>query len=194
MSKLALTKGHAETARGEDGGLPAADFAGALALMPGEAFTPPVDRRQSPTATAICRGTGRLLRRHGFVCVPEVPLPDGRRADLLALGPKGDIWIVEIKSSLADFQSDRKWQAYRTHCDRLFFAVTASFPTEVLPEEAGLVVADAYDAAILREADEHRIATTLRRNLTLLVARLASARLHQVLDPDGRFAGLDGLP
>jgi len=152
----------------------------------------PVDGRQSERASAICRGAGRALRRHGFVVVPEMPLPDGRRADLVALGARGEIWIVEIKSSVIDFQVDRKWPDYRLHCDRLVFAVAPEFPVEILPPDTGLLVADAYDGALIREAPEHRLAAPMRKTLTFALARLAAARLHQAGDPDGRFGELDG--
>src|SRR5688572_32121573 len=84
-------------------------------------LVPPPDRRQSETALAIARGTARLLRSLGFSCVSELPLPSGRRADLVALNERGEIWIVEIKSSVEDLRADQKWQDYRMHCDRLFF-------------------------------------------------------------------------
>src|SRR5258705_343025 len=89
-------------------------------------LVPPPDRRQSETALAIARGTARLLRSLGFTCISELPLPSGRRADLVALNERGEIWIVEIKSSVEDLRADQKWQEYRAHCDRLFFA----FPTK----------------------------------------------------------------
>src|SRR5579872_6860691 len=88
-------------------------------------LVPPPDRRQSETALAIARGTARLLRSLGFSCISELPLPSGRRADLVALNERGEIWIVEIKSSIEDLRADQKWQEYRAHCDRLFFAFTA---------------------------------------------------------------------
>jgi hypothetical protein len=151
----------------------------------------PIDGRQSAAALAIARGACRTLRRHGFVVVPEVGLPDGRRADIVALGAKGDLWIVEIKSSLIDFQVDRKWPDYRFHCDRLFFAVSPEFPTHVLPADAGLIVADQYDGALLRDAPEHRLAAPIRKAMTLLMARTAAGRLHQAADPDMPFSALD---
>src|SRR5215475_3846748 len=94
-----------------------------------------VDRRQSETALAVARGTARLLRSLGFSTVAELPLPSGRRADLVALNERGDIWIVEIKSSLADLRADRKWEDYRVHCDRLFFAFTSALPPEIFPKD-----------------------------------------------------------
>ncbi len=104
-------------------------------------LVPPPDRRQSETALAIARGTARLLRSLGFSCVSELPLPSGRRADLVALNERGEIWIVEIKSSIEDLRADQKWQDYRAHCDRLFFAFTQDLPCEIFPEETGLIVA-----------------------------------------------------
>jgi hypothetical protein len=142
----------------------------------------PADGRQSAAALAIARGAGRLMRRLGLAVLPELPLPDGRRADLAGLGPKGDIWIVEIKSSVIDFQVDRKWPDYRCHCDRLLFAVAPDFPAEILPGETGLIVADAYDGALIREAPEHRVAAPLRKAMTLAIARAAAARLHRAGD------------
>ena len=85
----------------------------------------PPDGRQSATALAVARGTTRLLHALGFSVVSELPLPSGRRADLAALDGAGEIWIVEIKSSVADFRADQKWTDYRLHCDRLFFATIA---------------------------------------------------------------------
>ena len=96
-------------------------------------LVPPLDRRQSETALAIARGTARLLRSLGFSCISELPLPSGRRADLVALNEKGEIWIVEIKSSVEDLRADQKWQDYRMHCDRLFFAFTQDLPCEIFP-------------------------------------------------------------
>ena len=142
-------------------------------------------------ALAIARGAGRTLRRHGFVVVPEIGLPDGRRADLVALGQRGEIWIVEIKSSVVDFQVDRKWPDYRAHCDRLLFAVAPDFPAEILPQDTGLIVADLYDGALLRDAPVHRLSSPMRRVLTLHVARVSAARLHQALDPDMAWTAFD---
>src|SRR5450755_2373084 len=117
----------------------------------------PVDGRQSETALAIARGAARLLHAHGFSVVSELPLPSGRRADLVALDSGGEIWIVEIKSSVADFRADQKWQDYRAHCDRLFFATCHDVPCEIFPPDTGLIVADAFGAAITCEAPEHRL-------------------------------------
>ncbi|HET9902473.1 MAG TPA: MmcB family DNA repair protein [Xanthobacteraceae bacterium] len=142
-----------------------------------------VDGRQSPTALAIARGTARLLRSLGFCCVSEMPLASGRRADLVALGPDGAFWIVEIKSSVADLRADRKWPEYRWHCDRLFFATALDVPQAIFPAEAGLIVADEYGGQIVREAEEHRLAAATRRSMMLRFARLAALRLHGLADP-----------
>jgi hypothetical protein len=145
----------------------------------------PPDGRQSDAALAICLGTRRLLARHGFSSLTEVTLANGRRADILGLGPDGAIWIVEVKSSVADFRADGKWPEYRDFCDRLFFAVGPDFPVGILPENTGLIVADAYGADILREAPEHRLAGTRRKAVTLRLAHAAAGRLHILVDPQG---------
>src|ERR1700686_4160772 len=101
----------------------------------------PPDGRQSPTALAVARGTTRLLHALGFSVVSELPLASGRRADLVTLRADAAIWIVEIKSSVADLRADRKWMDYRAHCDRLFFATTLDVPCGIFPADAGLIVA-----------------------------------------------------
>ncbi|MGQ4274451.1 MmcB family DNA repair protein [Terrihabitans sp. B22-R8] len=142
------------------------------------------DGRQSLAASDIARGTMRLMRSLGLACVPEVPLASGRRADLVAFCPKGRIWIVEIKSCLADFHSDRKWQDYRAHCDRLYFAVDCRFPADVLPEDAGLILADRYEGQVVREAQEHPVPAATRRQLALHLAHTTALRLHRLCDPE----------
>src|SRR6478609_3965642 len=99
------------------------------------------DGRQSARVLAIARGTQRLLTALGRTCVAELPLPSGRRADLVALADDGEIWIIEIKSSIADFYADQKWQDYRLHCDRLLFATSLEVPCEIFPPDTGLIVA-----------------------------------------------------
>src|SRR6204780_5991846 len=126
----------------------------------------PPDRRQSETALAIARGTARLLRSLGFSCISELPLPSGRRADLVALNQRAEIWIVEIKSSIEDLRADQKWQEYRAHCDRLFFAFTQDLPCEIFPDETGLIIADAYGAHLQRPAPEHRLPGPTRKSMT----------------------------
>jgi len=150
----------------------------------------PIDGRQSETALKIARGAARLLYALGYCLVSELPLASGRRADLVALGGDGEIWIVEIKSSIADFRADQKWMDYRMHCDRLFFATTVEVPCDIFPKDTGLIVADAYGAQIVCEAPEHRLHTATRKSMTLNIARAASLRLQSLIDPAGRY-GLD---
>jgi hypothetical protein len=113
----------------------------------------------------------------GAVAIPELPLATGRRADLVALTRKGDIWIVEIKSSVEDFRTDRKWPEYRLFCDRFFFATHPEVPAAIFPAEAGFILSDGYGAEMLREAPEHRLAAAARKALTLRIARAGAARL-----------------
>lgn len=147
----------------------------------------PSDGRQSPVAAAVSRGAQRLLLSLGLACVSELPLPSGRRADLVALGGDGEVWIVEVKSSIEDFRADRKWPGYRAHCDRLFFATAPQVPTEIFPADAGLIVADGFGGCLLREAPEHRLHPATRRSLVLAFARAAALRLQSLADPAGRF-------
>jgi hypothetical protein len=143
----------------------------------------PADGRQSPVALAIARGTTRLLHSLGFSVVAELPLASGRRADLVALGGDGELWIVEIKSSAADLRADQKWSDYRRHCDRLFFATTPDVPCGLFPADAGLIVADAFGASIVCEAPEHRLHAATRKGVTLSFARAAALRLSALTDP-----------
>ena len=145
--------------------------------------SPPVDGRQSATALAVARGTTRYLHALGYCVVSELPLPSGRRADLVALGGDGEILIVEIKSSVADLRADQKWMDYRLHCDRLFFATVVDVPREIFPQDAGLIVADAFGATIVCEAPEHRLAPARRRNVMLRFAHAAALRLQVLVDP-----------
>lgn len=145
---------------------------------------PIVDLRQSPTALRVQRGVMRLLRgQHDFCCYAEVPLSSGRRADVLGIGPKGEIWIVEIKSSLVDFQVDRKWPDYKEFCDRFFFAKPPELDPDIFPAAEGLIVADGHDAAMLRMADHHPMAGARRKAMLLKLARLGADRVHTLMDP-----------
>lgn len=131
----------------------------------------------------LARGTARHLRQHDFTCLEEfVPAP-GLRVDLLALGPKGEIWIIECKSSRADFQSDNKWQGYLEWCDRFFWSVGPDFPVELLPEECGLIISDAYDAEIVRDSPVTPLNAARRKKLTLKFARNTADRLRGFTDP-----------
>ena len=148
-------------------------------------LVPPVDGRQSETALAIARGTARLLHSLGFASVSELPLPSGRRADLVALNQRGEIWIVEIKSSVEDLRADQKWHEYRAHCDRLFFAFTQDLPCEIFPEQTGLIVADAYGAHMHCDAPEHRLPAPTRKLMTVRFAIAAAQRINRLIDPQG---------
>ena len=160
-----------------------------LAVMESQArhmaLVPPTDGRQSDTALAIARGTARLLRSLGFSCISELPLPSGRRADLVALNERAEIWIVEIKSSVEDLRADQKWQDYRAHCDRLFFAFTQDLPCEIFPADTGLIVADAYGAHLHCEAPEHRLPAPTRKSMTVRFAMTAALRINRLVDPQG---------
>jgi len=147
----------------------------------------PIDGRQSETALAVARGTTRLLHAHGFSVVSELPLPSGRRADLVALGADGTVWIVEIKSSVADFRADQKWMDYRLHCDRLFFATTTEVPCDIFPPDTGLIVADAFGAELVCAAPEHRLHAATRKSMLLAFARAAALRLSALADPEGPY-------
>lgn len=154
---------------------------------------PLVDGRQSEMAIRVWRGAARLLRAQGFACVGELTLASGRRADLAALGPGGEIWIVEVKSSLADLRADDKWPDYRAHCDRLFFASHPGVGLDPFPVDAGFILSDGFGAEVLRDAPEHRLAAARRKAVMLRFAQAAANRLHDALDPGVRAMSLDML-
>lgn len=145
------------------------------------------DRRQSEAALAIARGAGRLLYALRFAQLAEVALPNGRRADLMCVSDKGEVWIVEIKSSIEDYRADQKWPEYRDYCDRLLFAVAPGFPVEILPQDTGLILADRYGGELIRPAPEHKLAGGRRKAITLRFARLAALRLQAAGDPDAKI-------
>jgi hypothetical protein len=146
-------------------------------------LSPRLDGRQSETALAVQRGTGRLLRNYGFAVLAEYTLASGRRADLIGLKQDGTVWIVEIKSSREDFLVDQKWPEYREYCDQLFFAIPAELDRSLMPDDAGLIVADQYGAEILRQAPLNELAAARRKALTLSFARHAAQKLHGLWDP-----------
>lgn len=148
--------------------VPAIDTKGLAALLPGQ---------------RLARGVCRALAGHGFAVLEEfVPAP-GLRVDVVALGPRGEVWVVECKSCRADFQADRKWHGYLPWCDRFFWAVDADFPTHLLPAGAGLIIADGFGAEIVRDAPETRLASARRKAVTLSVARQTARRLQVLRDP-----------
>ena len=128
------------------------------------------------TTLGVTRGAARLLADMGYAPLLEVCLPNGRRADVMALGRKGDIVIVEVKSSLEDFRVDRKWHEYLPYCDQFAFAVAPEFPRHVLPEEPGLIVADGFGGAVVRDAPLTPLAPARRKALTIAFGRLAAMR------------------
>jgi hypothetical protein len=132
----------------------------------------------------LARGVCRHLRSLDFACVEEFTPERGLRVDVMALGPKGELWVVECKSSRADFTSDAKWQGYLDWCDRYFWAVDGDFPCGLLPEGTGLILADAYDAEIQRMPETHKLPAARRRALTQRFARAAALRLHLARDPE----------
>lgn len=146
-------------------------------------FPPQPDGRQSATALAVQRGTARLLKNLGFAVLAEFTLATGRRADLIGLKGDGTLWIVEIKSSPEDFRVDQKWPEYRDYCDAFYFAIPTSMDENQMPQDAGLIIADAFGADIIRETQCHPLAAARRKALTLSFARIAAQRLHGLWDP-----------
>ena len=128
------------------------------------------------TTDAVTRGAARLFVALGYAPLAEVTLPNGRRADLMALGPRGEIAIAEVKSGLEDFRVDRKWAEYGPYCDAFYFAVAPHFPREILPAGPGLIIADGFGGAVLVEAPASPLAPARRKALTLAFARLAAMR------------------
>ena len=143
---------------------------------------PPPSQVPAP-GRILARGVCRHLLGHDFVSVEELSPDRGLRVDVMALGPRGEVWVVECKSSRADFLSDQKWQGYLDWCDRFFWAVDASFPTDLLPEGTGLMIADGYDAEILRMPPETRLAPARRKATIQKFARHAALRWHSARDP-----------
>lgn len=135
----------------------------------------------------LARGVMRLMREMGHAALPEFTPERGLRVDVMAVTAKGEIWVVECKSCRADFAADRKWQGYLPFCDRYFWAVDCDFPRDLLPEGAGLILADAYAAELVADAPETRLAPARRARLLRDFARAAAWRLQARDDPEGRF-------
>ncbi len=130
-----------------------------------------------PDATsAVTRGATRLMLELGHAPLSEVSLPNGRRADIMTLGPRGEIGIIEVKSSLEDFRADKKWTDYAPYCDSFYFAVAPEFPQGILPQEPGLIVADGFNGEVMRAAPLIALSGPRRKALTLAFARLAAMR------------------
>jgi hypothetical protein len=135
------------------------------------------------TALRLCRGVRRLLWSRRYASLTEFPLANSRRADIFGITDGSDIVIVEIKSSIADFRADQKWPEYRAWCDAFYFAVGEDFPQALIPEACGLIVADAFGAAIIRPSSVEKLATPRRKTLIHRFGQLAAARLHRLEDP-----------
>lgn len=130
-----------------------------------------------PEVTAgVTRGVVRLMVQLGYAPLLEAGLPNGRRADVMALGPRGDLLIVEVKSSIEDLRADTKWRDYLPYCDAFYFAVSPDFPRAALPQGPGLLVADSFGGALLAEAPSTPLAGARRKALTLSFARQAALR------------------
>lgn len=141
------------------------------------------DGRQSETALEIQSGVFRLLTQHALACVAELSLPNHRRADIAGVSERGEIWMIEIKSSLADFQCDQKWPEYQDFCDRFYFAVKPDFPHDVLPHDQGLILADNYGGEIVREAETKPLSPARRKTMLLRIARTAAHRVTALTEP-----------
>ncbi len=138
-------------------------------------------------ARLLARGIARHFALRDLSVVPEVTLPNGRRADLVAISRRGELHIIEIKSSVEDFRTDSKWREYLPYCDRFFFATHPDVPMMIFPKDAGLILADGFGAEILRDAPAMLLAPATRKALTIQLARLASMRLSGLLDTEGRY-------
>ena len=152
--------------------------------MEGAASAPPPRQARPDITLAVCRGACRLMRQAGYSVLLEMPLPDGRRADIFAVARDGSLIIVETKSSIEDWRVDDKWPDYLNWCDLLYVAVPVDFPQALIPEEIGLIVADAYGGEILRHSPRRPIVAARRKSLLIDCARLASERLARLEDPD----------
>ncbi len=136
-----------------------------------------------PAGHLLARGVCRHLATLDFACVTELVPARGLRVDVMAVGPRGEVWVVECKSSRADYASDRKWHGYLDWCDRFFWAVDPGFPAELLPEGTGLILADGFDAEIVRMAPEARLSGPRRKAVIQGFARHAARRLQALRDP-----------
>lgn len=157
--------------------------------MPDDLARVPVSDPVRP-GQLLARGVCRHLLTHDFVTVEEFTPVPGLRVDVMALGPRGEVWVVECKSSVADFRTDAKWQGYLEWCDRYFWAVDAGFPAGLLPEDTGLILADAYDAEILRLGPETRLPPARRKVMVQKFARHAALRWHAARDPSFSPSGV----
>ena len=145
---------------------------------------PPPDGRQSPAAADIARGAGRCLVAHGFAVLQELTLASGRRADLIGVSERSEVWIIEVKSSIEDFRADDKWPDYRAFCDRFLFAVSPEFPRDLIPESAGLIIADRFHGEVVRPPARHGLVGARRKAVITRFGRTAAMRVNGYRDPD----------
>jgi hypothetical protein len=136
----------------------------------------------------VRRAAARLCGLMGWTPLHEVPLPNGRRADILALRPDGGFACIEVKSGARDFLTDQKWPEYRDFCDALYFAIDLDFPRDLLPAEVGLIVAADLEAELVREAPAHPLPSSRRRSLLQRFATIAASRLAALEDPGAATA------
>jgi hypothetical protein len=136
------------------------------------------------SALDLARGVSRLLLAEGYSTVTEFTLANGRRLDVAAINPKGEILGVEIKVSLTDLRGDKKWPDYKEFCDFFYFAVPPEFPRMHVPGDAGQIIADSYGGAIIRDASHHTVHASRRRAVTLRFAQCAADRLARLRDPN----------
>ena len=136
----------------------------------------------SSTAIEVARGVSRLLLEQGYSPVLEFTLPNGRRLDVAAVGPGGEMLGVEIKVALADLRGDNKWPEYLDYCDLFYFAVPPDFPHEHVPHQTGLIVADRYGGAIIKPAEAQTLHASRRKAVTIGFARVAAERLSRTLE------------
>ena len=149
--------------------------------------TDPLTTRPARTQ-AIERGLMRHLARLNIACLAEFTLASGRRADIFGVRPDGSLIIIEIKSGLPDFYADQKWPDYVQWCDAFYFAIDRDMPQDILPQQAGLILADGYGAEIMREPiDRPRLSAARRKALWLRFGQVAAQRLRGLLDPDANM-------
>ena len=138
---------------------------------------PTVDGRQSDQAMRVRRGIIKQFQELNVFFLAEFTLSTGRRADLVGIDPKGEILIIEIKSSVADFNADSKWAEYKDYCDRFYFATHPDVPAEIFPQNEGFILADQYGCEIIREAEAEKLSSARRKALMLRFARSSAQRL-----------------
>lgn len=144
--------------------------------MPAAALSIELVFSRPETTLSVTRGAARVLVDLGYAPLLEVCLPNSRRADVMAIGPRGDIVICEVKSGIEDYRVDRKWGEYAPFCDAFYFAVAPEFPSNILPDHPGLIVADGFGGAVVRDAPLAALAPARRKALTIAFARLGAMR------------------